>query len=450
MRQTCLNILYTIILVACLILSTASYDNSEKLANNKIKDSIANIISKGIINNEFPGGQIIVVRKGILILDSCFGYTSYDKKKIVNNSTLYDLASLTKCMGTTLMAMNLYDNNKFDDSKPLAYYVYKYNSRDVGHIPMTRFFTHSTGLVSSLVLHYKLVEVNGNDAIINNWFKGILHNKQFGNYKRYYGKSGKDDLYIYDSLKYSKYASVKSTKTHNLKLAKNLYIKPEFYNIVDSLIRKAKTRDIGDKMYSDINFFYIKKALESIAKMPINDYLSKKVYSKFGLTNICYHPLMNGFSRKNIAPTERDYIWRNEMIHGTVHDEFAAILGGIGGNAGLFSNAQDLLPLCIELMDKRDGVFSAKTKSHFLSQPYIEEENYWSLGFKKVKGNDYYNSTSFGHSGFTGVFFQIDQSTENILIFLSNSIHPSRKNLKPIKERSSIRIWQLLRNEIVN
>ncbi len=409
-------------------------------------DSIAYFITKGMARKEFPGGQIIIVKDNRVILDSCFGFTSYDKHQAVTPNTLYDLASVTKPMATTLMAMELYERGDFDPKQTISHYLPKYDSTDIGDIPITRFLTHSSGLVSSLALQYNLIYADGKSAALNNWFKGVLHNRRGAGYSTLFSKSSRENLYVYNNIKYKKdYIDKAFSGRYSIKLSDSLYLSPSFYSkVLDSAVNSSKRYDTGRNVYSDINFYLLREVLEGISHTRIDSFLYKNVYHPLMLNRIGYEPLERGVDPLMIAPTEYDHLLRKKLLVGEVHDEFAAIMGGVEGNAGLFSNARDLLPLCRELMDSTNGFFSADTKKLFLSQPYLEEENFRAMGFARQDSTQFLRSTSFGHTGYAGTFFQIDPSKGLILIFLSNSVHPSRSNLAPIKERTYYQIWRVL------
>ena len=400
-------------------------------------------------NNEYPGAQVIIIDDGKLLLDSCFGYTSYSNNHKVGYNTIYDLASITKCFATTFMAMKLYEEDKFDVNKTLEEYMPEYKDLEIGNLPMLRFFTHSTGLASSLSLQYKLLVADGEDSQKGNWFSGILHNKKQKGYSVTFGKSGNEVLYIYDALKYTEYIANKPKDRNYVELTDSIFIKPYFYkNVVDSALKVAKKYSTGRCMYSDINFHYLKEVLERVSGQKINEYVNAEIYAKLYLKHITYIPLDHGINKDSIAPTEYDALLRHKLLQGTVHDEFAAIMGGIEGNAGLFSNARDLVPLCREMLDTTDNFFKEETKKLFLSRPYLCEDNYRALGFQRTDSTRIYRQSSFGHSGFTGTYFQVEPTTNTILIFLANTIHPTRDNIAGFEERTYLNIWKLLTEEL--
>ncbi len=409
-----------ILLIVLLVFAFSSFKPEKQCIDTVLntKDSILFFINKGMENNEFPGAQVIIISENKLLMDSCFGYTTYENQHKVDDNTIYDLASLTKCFATTFMAMKLYEEGKFDVCKTLEDYIPEYDDLEVGNLPMLRFLTHSTGLTSSLSLQYQLLVAEGKDAQTKNWFKGILHDHKQKGYSTVFSKTKRESLYIYDKLKFTDYITCKSRGENYVELADTVFITPKFYEkVVDSALMVAKKYSTGRRMYSDINFYYLKEVLERNSGMEIDEYLNKEIYSELLLDNIMYEPLEHGVDIEDIAPTEYDALLRKRIVQGTVHDEFAAIMGGIEGNAGLFSNARDLVPLCREMLDTTDNFFKAETKKLFLSRPYIGEKNFRALGFQRTDSTRIYRQSSFGHSGFTGTYFQVEPKTKTILIF---------------------------------
>lgn len=425
--------------------AAAGQTKSYKLDDAELKAEISRQIVESIRDRQFPGAQVIVIRDNRLILDSCYGYTDYTFRTKTTRNTLYDLASLTKCMATTLGMMYLQEKGKIDVQQPLRTYLARYDTIGFGGLPLTRFLTHTTGFTSTLGLQYKLVSAQGEQADTNNWFKGILSTKSNENYPYYFGKSGKDKLYVHKDLKKSDFVSPVKDNRHNVKITASLYIDPEFYRqVVDSLIIASYRYKDFKTRYSDINFQLMRQVIEQVAGTRIDSFLTANIYRPMGLKNICYLPIEQGFAPEEIAPTEYDYILRNETVRGYVHDESAAIMGNVEGNAGLFGTAQSLLPICQELLNPGNGFFKAETKNLFLKQPYLKENNYRALGFQRQKDGYSLKSSSFGHSGFTGTFFQIDRTTGTIFIFLSNMINPSRSFMDSADERLYYHLWRTI------
>lgn len=431
-----------ILLITILTQTVELYAQASK---ESLSDRLEDIIKERIKEREFPGAQVIAIKNGEVILNKTYGHTDYSYAHKVTDTTMYDLASLTKCMATTISLMYLYDHSNVDLNAPIKKYLPKYDSVLFGSLPLTRFLTHTTGFISSLTPQYKLVYAKGEGSDSTNWFNGILSNKKNDYYPTLFGRSAGSRLYIYHNIQYSDYVSTSKDDRHSVQVSSSLFINPEFYNIIDSLILNTAYRYNDNKTrYSDINFHLLKNVVESISSQKIDIFLKKNIYSPLNLKYTSYLPLASGYCRESIAPTEYDYILRKEIVWGYCHDEFGAIMGNVEGNAGLFSTAKDLLVICKELMNPKDGFFKASTKQKFTSQPYIKEENYRALGFQRQNDHKYLSDTSFGHSGFTGTFFQIDTTTQTLLIFLSNKINPSRSYLRPGSDIVYNVLWEEL------
>ena len=180
---------------------------------------------------------------------------------------------------------------------------------------------------------------------------------------------------------------------------------------------------------------------------------------KLGMENLGYLPLKR-IDSKRIIPTENDFEFRGQLLKGYVHDMGAAMQGGIGGHAGVFSNSNDLAK--IMQMFLQGGSYggeiyiSDKTIKLFTKRQYVFGENRRGAGFDKVdfKNKDSgsaslnVSSSSFGHSGFTGTLTWADPEKDIIYIFLSNRIHPSSKNKKIIEMNIRTNIMEIIFNEL--
>ncbi|MCK6648366.1 MAG: serine hydrolase, partial [Bacteroidia bacterium] len=188
-------------------------------------------------------------------------------------------------------------------------------------------------------------------------------------------------------------------------------------------------------LYSDLGYYFLKRIIEKETKAPLNVYAKNTFYAPLGLSTMGYRPL-NRFDKERITPTELDKKFRKQLVHGDVHDQGAAMLGGVGGHAGLFSNANDLAVIMQMLMNK--GEYGGKryidsaTVSLFTKCQFCKD-NRRGIGFDKPETNpekespvcDCVSYMSFGHTGFTGTIAWADPEKELIYIFLSNRVNPS-------------------------
>jgi CubicO group peptidase (beta-lactamase class C family) len=221
-----------------------------------------------------------------------------------------------------------------------------------------------------------------------------------------------------------------------LKVAEGIFMRNDY---ADSMFNQVINTPLGIKKYeySDLCFYFIQKINEKIIQQKQNDYLLSTIYMPMGLRYTRYLPL-NFFSKEQIAPTENDKTFRNQLVHGYVHDPGAAMLGGVAGHAGLFSNATDLASIMQLFLNKGEyaglNFFSEKTISDFTRVQYAGNRR--GAGFDRPNASgggtcdELASSLSFGHSGFTGALAWADPKDDVIVVFLSNRVNPIQENPK--------------------
>jgi CubicO group peptidase (beta-lactamase class C family) len=233
-------------------------------------------------------------------------------------------------------------------------------------------------------------------------------------------------------------------ESHSVRVAENLYLINDYEDRIFDSVSKTP---LGKKkyLYSDMGFYYMPKIVKQITNQSIEDYLRTEFYYPMGLNHICYKPLSH-FIREQIAPTENDTVFRRQLIWGDVHDQAAAMFGGVAGHAGLFSNAHDLAAIMQMLLD--EGVYNGKrylkpeTVQYFTKAPFAaSNDNRRGIGFDKLPINKKGTCTAsksgsmqgFGHTGFTGTFVWADPANDMIIIFLSNRVYPDAEPNKLVK-----------------
>jgi len=217
------------------------------------------------------------------------------------------------------------------------------------------------------------------------------------------------------------------------------YLKEMFREIRDSETGPHKY------VYSDLAFILSAEIIESLTDSTIDKFAPQNIYRPIGAFNITYNPL-DKYPKERIVPTEYDSLFRKQLLRGTVHDEGAAMLGGVSGHAGLFATGNDLLKLFE--MYRRGGeyggvrVLSQEVLKEYTRVQYPENENRRGLGFDKpmlpndtIPAEEIYpcpsaSPSSYGHSGFTGTFVWVDPDAELTYVFLSNRVYPTRNNSK--------------------
>jgi CubicO group peptidase (beta-lactamase class C family) len=349
---------------------------------------------------------VLIARKGIVVLNKCYGFHLYDSTEAVSEHDLWDLASVTKVSAATPSLMLLNDRGLFDPDKTLGQYLPWYRFSNKGDMLLREMLAHQAGLRSWIPFWRNTLE---NDSTFRRGIFRDYSNRRFA-------------LQVSDSIYMNRH-----------------YLKDMFREIRDS--------PRGDKryVYSDLTFILSAEIIESLSGTTIDKFAPENIYRPIGALNITYNPLQK-YPRERIVPTEYDSLFRKQLLRGTVHDEGTAMLGGVSGHAGLFATGNDLLKL-VE-MYRRGGeyggvrVLSSEVLKEFSRVQFPENDNRRGLGFDKpllpndtIPPEEMYpcpsaSPNSFGHSGFTGTFVWVDPDEEISYVFLSNRVYPTRDNPK--------------------
>ena len=360
---------------------------------------IDSIALNGISEGAFPGCQVLVSIKGNIIYQKSFGHHTYESgANTVKNNDVYDIASITKIAGSTLLAMYLEHFNLFNVDDSLGKYIPELTGNTAYQkIIIREMMAHQAGLKSWIPFYIKTL------------------------------KDGELNPQIYRSRKDSVYS---------LEVAENIFIDQDY---TKRMYEKILSTPLGPKKYkySDLCYYFTQKVFESILGEGQDAFLHRAIYKPMGLQNIRYHPL-NYFKKERIIPTEHDHKFRKQLVHGYVHDPGAAMLGGVGGHAGIFSNAADLASIMQLFLQNGsyagNNFFTASIRKKFTKKQY--ENNRRAIGFDRPRENGggtcdkLASQISFGHSGFTGALAWADPRDEVIFIFLSNRVHPDQENWK--------------------
>jgi beta-glucosidase-like glycosyl hydrolase/CubicO group peptidase (beta-lactamase class C family) len=375
---------------------------SSEFLDNKI-DSLAYL---GLNKKAYPGCQVLVARNGNVILHKAYGYHTYNKELKVSETDLYDWASITKVSGPLPAIMKLVDEKKLDVEKPLSDYWPDFKNSNKEDITISEFLAHQSGIPAFLPL----------------WQMGTTTKGELD-----------PDIFKHQSM-----------DGFRVRVSENVYLKDDFSKVIYDTIRNSK---MGAKkyVYSDLSFCIYPQVITNITGVNYEDYVKINFYRPLGATTLTYNPYLH-FTLNHVVPTETDVLFRKQNILGYVHDESAAMLGGVSGNAGLFGSANDLAKLFQMYLQK--GYFggrryiSEETVNHFIKPRFPENDNRRALGFDKPLLDNNTRSiknaypakgvspNSFGHSGFTGTFVWTDPDNGLLYIFMSNRVYPTRENGK--------------------
>ena len=386
-------------------------------------DSISNL---GVKEGAFPGCQVLVARHGKVVINKCYGTLDAAGKEKTSVSDLYDLASVSKATGTLSGVMAAVDAGLLDVNGLLGTYIPQLKDSPKGVLSIRNLLFHETGMKPSLNMYTIMTDTAS--------FSGALSiGSRKSGYSRFSGGA-----YINDDAKVRTDITSPVTKRGcNVKIGKSLFVGKAASDTIMQTIYNLPLRADRKFVYSCLNFCLLRQAEENVTGMRHDRYVYDRVFHRIGAYRTVYRPL-DFFSPSEIAPTEVDDYFRSGTIRGVVHDETAAFSGGIQGNAGLFSNANDLAKLCQTWlfggMYGGEQIFSEQTVKLFLTEKSAVSHR--GLGFDKPNFLNPDNSSIstrvsaevVGHTGFTGTSFWIDPSEDIIYIFLSNRVCPSRNN----------------------
>ncbi len=358
----------------------------------------------GISERAYPGCQLVAIHKGQVIYNKCFGSHTYaNDARRVDEATIYDLASLTKITASALALMKLKEEGKFD-----------YKLKLVDYLPYLKDSNKENLLIEDILAH---------QAGLQAWIPFFLKTlDKKGNYKPGY------------------YATRPSAE-YPTRVANKMYVRLGFTDTIYKRIVESKLEAPGKYLYSDLGYYFLHQIIEQQSQRKLEEYVSE-IYTKMGL-GLTFLPYKK-YPLQNIAPTENDSKFRKQIVHGHVHDQGAALLGGVAAHAGLFGNAVDVAKLMEMYMNY--GVYNGKryldsavvadfTSCHFCPN------NRRGLCFEKPEPNakkespvvSDCSSASFGHTGFTGTFAWADPANKLVVVFLTNRVFPDAEDNKLVK-----------------
>lgn len=382
---------------------------------------IDSLLEKAISGGMTPGAQVVVARKGRVVYQKNAGYHTYENKNEVTDTSLYDLASLTKILSTLPLVMQLEEREVISFDSKLGEIMPYFQGSNKANIRLQDMLLHYGRLKAWLPFYVPTIDRSTRKPSI-----------------RYYRENPEENF--------------------NIQVANEMFIRNDIRDSIMDIIRKSDLEKQTGYKYSDLPFYIMKYFIEDHHNSSLDYIASAEFYQPLGANYTTYVPL-HKFQLDQIVPTEEDKLWRRQLVHGYVHDQGAAMQGGIGGHAGLFSNANDVAKIMQLYLN--GGQYGGK---RYLEQETVEKFNtcYYcknnvrrGVGFDKPQLGKSgptcgcVSLSSFGHSGFTGTFAWADPEEEIVYVFLSNRTFPDVDNRRLIKENIREKIQQVIYDSIV-
>ena len=399
--------------------------------DSSVLAQIDTIAEEGIREGAFPGCHVLILREGMPVYNKCFGKHTYEGNRLTAENDIYDLASLTKTTATLLAVMKLYDEGRFGLTDRVSDYLPYLRKTDKSRITVQDLLFHESGLPAYLPFYMEAINLKSCKG-------GLFRRKRDSSHQMKIG----ENLYACTSFSYKpEWVSFKRSAAYPLQVADSLFVSGAF---PDEIVRQIADAPLKGRSYrySCLNFMLLKELVETLAGKPMDEYLDSVFYRPMGLLHTSFLPLEK-FGKDRIVPSAGSDFLRGGVLQGFVQDEAAAFMGGVSGNAGLFSTARDVGCIYQMLLDK--GVCGNR---RYLTRATCElftslkaKESRRGLGFdkpaEKIEESPCSAETppsAFGHTGFTGTAAWADPDNRLIFVFLSNRTYPCPCDRKKLME----------------
>lgn len=394
------------------------YPENQGLNLEKLK-KIDSIVNYAIAEKMTPGVQLLIAKGGKIVYNKNYGYHTYAQKRKVDDSTLYDVASLTKILSTLPLMMELEEKGVVDLNSKLGVMIPELAISNKKNITVKQMLSHYARLKAWIPFYKRTL-----DSISQKPSKEFYRNK-------------KSDSFPYQ-------------------VAENLYISKGYQDSIFNRIKDTELRKRWKYKYSDLPYYLLKKYIENHYKSGLDELIQNRFYKPLGLS-ATYNPLRK-YSLAQIAPTEDDSYFRYQKVQGYVHDMGAAMQDGVGGHAGVFATATDVAK--IMQMYIQGGNYGGKeylkatTVNKFNTCYYCNIDVRRGVGFDKPQLGeigptcDCVPMSSFGHSGFTGTFTWADPENELVYVFMSNRTFPDATNFKLVRQDIRSEIQRIIYNAL--
>ncbi len=364
------------------------------------------IARSAIAKKAMPGCQVMVLKEGKVIYDKNFGHQSVHRRRAVADQHLYDLASITKVAATTLAMMKLYENGQIKLGDRLEKHLEVGKKSPIRKITLRQLMNHQSGLQSHMPITPYVMARDSNSRDCTSYFC--------------YEKRG----------------------DYTIQVADPFYLHQNYLDTLWQDVYELEPRRRKRYRYSDVNFAILQKVIEAKTGKDLDVYVQQQFYTPLNLKRTGFRPLER-FPLKEVIPTANDDKWRKQVIRGYVHDETAALLNGVGGNAGLFSNSQEMAILFQMLLN--GGTYGGRRYLKAETVDYFtrtQSKSKRGLGFDKRNKSQRRqacspksSSKTYGHTGFTGSCIWVDPSEELVFIFLTNRINENYYNKGLFREQ---------------
>lgn len=359
------------------------------------------IVAEMIGSGAAPGCQVLVAKDNRIVWQKSYGYFTYEQTQQVTNETIFDLASVTKVAATTISMMKLVENKQVSLDAPMSAYVPELGATDKKDLTVREMMVHHAGLQAWIP-----------------FYKQTLTAEQMPSSRVYLNTA---------------------QPCFEVPVAKDLFMEDAWVDTLWQQIFNSPLSGNKNYKYSDLDFYLCARALNNVSGALVDVYADREFYRPLGLSTTTFNPWKKGLTLR-CAPTEEDNYFRRQRLQGYVHDMGAAMLGGVSGHAGLFSNANDLAKIFQMLLNGGSygwrQYLKPETVREFTTRYPVSTRRGIGFDMKELDEKQTANMSAlagehtFGHLGFTGICAWADPEKDLIFIFLSNRTYPTMENNK--------------------
>lgn len=353
---------------------------------------IDDIATEAIRERAAPGMAVMVLKDGKVIFNKAYGTHTYIDPSPSKITDIYDLASVTKTSATTMAVMRLFEQEKIRLDTNVGAYIPKARKTDKNDISVRELMLHQAGLISFIP--------------------------------------------FYRNLTASDYR-LDSSPAYPTKVSDNYFLRQGYFEqVMWPQMLSSKLASRGKYVYSDLSMYFMREIIERQSGEHLEDYVMEQFYQPLGMTRAGFNPRLR-FEKDQIVPTQDDKLFRKVLLEGYVHDEGAAMAGGVSGHAGLFASANDLAILYQMLLNKGTyggaQYFKPETVELFTAnQSKVSRRGFgfdrWDPDSKSGYPSRLASPQTYGHTGYTGTCVWVDPKYNLVYIFLSNRVHPEVSN----------------------
>lgn len=412
--------------------------------NSVALQRIDSICRVAIRQKAAPGCQVLVARNGFVVYNKAFGFHTYEKKRPNAPTDIYDVASLTKIMATLPAIMMLHDRRQIALDSTLACYLPALRATDKAPLTIRELLLHMSGLKPAFAFFQHAIDPASLTGRLLSTRRTPTNTRAL-----------RADLYIDPRFRYRDSTFAFKEQEHYRLVSPRFYIHERYSDSIPLLLRHSELSGHKRYAYSDIGFIFLQQAIEAITTRPLNAWARRQLFNPLGAHDTDFLPHQT-LDLQRVVPASDDQVFRKSLLHGHVHDPTAALLGGVAGNAGLFSTAEDLAKIMTLYLNH--GTYGGQryidsaTIALFTRAQLPPEQNRRGLGFDKPETRPGKPSpaspgapaASYGHGGFTGVFAWNDPDNQLTYIFLSNRTYPDEFNDKLSKENIRSQIQDII------